>query len=309
MSRPEKPFPANAPGPLVEFAAGLRALRSQAGMTYRELAAITHYSVTTLSQAAAGSRLPDRQVALAYAAACDSDTAEWAVRWDDTKAALGQLDKAPPQPVMSTDQAAAVPTGPAAADTTHPRDRSGITAKPRRPDPAGSSFPGPRAEHREPVVRGLARDLYSSMMALDVTHVRAPVSSPALVTTPADLTRALQQQRARIGNPSYREINRRTRAQGDEVPTSTIQAVFTHADRLPTGRVMKAILAALDVPEDKMQVWSDAWARSRNVSKTAEPELLSRRWRWSPPIRLAAYTVLLLMLISQVILVTITILR
>ncbi|MEV0220583.1 helix-turn-helix domain-containing protein [Streptomyces sp. NPDC050704] len=73
-----------AAGPVQRFASGLRELRAEAdGITYRSLARRAGYSVTTLSQAAAGEQLPTLPVALAYAGACGGDLAEWEARWKE----------------------------------------------------------------------------------------------------------------------------------------------------------------------------------------------------------------------------------
>jgi transcriptional regulator with XRE-family HTH domain len=71
-----------AAGPVQRFAFELRKLRLGAdGITYRSLARRAGYSVTTLSQAAAGEQLPTLPVVLAYAGACGADPAEWEARW------------------------------------------------------------------------------------------------------------------------------------------------------------------------------------------------------------------------------------
>lgn len=71
-----------AAGPVQRFAFELRKLRLEAdGITYRSLAQRAGYSVTTLSQAAAGEQLPTLPVVLAYARACGADLAEWEARW------------------------------------------------------------------------------------------------------------------------------------------------------------------------------------------------------------------------------------
>ena len=74
-------------GPVQRFALDLRRLRSAAGRpTYRELARQAGYSVTVLSQAASGKRLPTLPVALAYAMACGGDQASWQRHWEDAAA-------------------------------------------------------------------------------------------------------------------------------------------------------------------------------------------------------------------------------
>ncbi|MEU6373980.1 DNA-binding protein [Streptomyces sp. NPDC046909] len=81
MGRRERPVDPVA-GPVQEFAHGLRELRRAAGgPTYRELARRASYSVSALSQAAAGDQLPSLAVTLAYVRACDGDAEEWERRW------------------------------------------------------------------------------------------------------------------------------------------------------------------------------------------------------------------------------------
>jgi WD40 repeat protein len=81
MARPELPL-ASQDSALLAFAADLRRLREKAGSpTYRELAASAHYSVTVLSQAASGRKLPSLAVTEAYVQACDGDPEEWRQRW------------------------------------------------------------------------------------------------------------------------------------------------------------------------------------------------------------------------------------
>ncbi|MDI6407686.1 DNA-binding protein [Streptomyces albus] len=81
MGRRERPVDP-AEGPVQQFAYELRKLREEAGRpTYRQLAARCGYSVTTLSQAAAGERLPSLAATLAYVTACGGDPAEWERRW------------------------------------------------------------------------------------------------------------------------------------------------------------------------------------------------------------------------------------
>ncbi|MEO3763485.1 DNA-binding protein [Streptomyces sp. B8F3] len=101
MGRREKPVDPSA-GPVQCFAYELRKLRAEAGgPTYRQLAARGPYSVTALSQAAAGDRLPSLPVALAYAEACGGEPDEWEWRWrqaaaEDAEQPLQHGDAAPP---------------------------------------------------------------------------------------------------------------------------------------------------------------------------------------------------------------------
>ncbi|NUS12748.1 MAG: helix-turn-helix transcriptional regulator, partial [Streptomyces sp.] len=86
-----------AAGPVQRFAYRLRELRAAEGMTYRSLARRAGYSVSTLSQAAAGDQLPTLPVALAYARACGGDLAQWEARWKEAaEGATGDDDGSSP---------------------------------------------------------------------------------------------------------------------------------------------------------------------------------------------------------------------
>ncbi|MET9451119.1 nSTAND1 domain-containing NTPase [Streptomyces cinerochromogenes] len=90
-----------AAGPVQRFAQELRKLRQEAGgLTYRVMVQRVGYSVTTLSQAAAGERLPSVQVTLAYVRACGGDEDEWRERWRQAAAQVaaepGEGSAAPP---------------------------------------------------------------------------------------------------------------------------------------------------------------------------------------------------------------------
>jgi WD40 repeat protein len=81
MGRPERLVDPKAGG-IQLLAHDLRELRAIAGTpTYRKMAVEAGFSVTVLSQAASGERLPSLAVVLAYARACGGDQAEWELRW------------------------------------------------------------------------------------------------------------------------------------------------------------------------------------------------------------------------------------
>ncbi|WP_223198522.1 nSTAND1 domain-containing NTPase [Solihabitans fulvus] len=81
MPRRERPLDAGDDA-VVRFAGELRSLREKAGgPTYRELSKRAHYSVTALSEAANGRRLPSLAVTLAYVTACGGDAEAWETTW------------------------------------------------------------------------------------------------------------------------------------------------------------------------------------------------------------------------------------
>ncbi|MEV6546339.1 hypothetical protein [Streptomyces sp. NPDC051665] len=81
MGRPERPLDPAA-GPVQRLAQQLRDLRGGTGSpSYRAMARTAGFSATTLSDAAAGQRLPSLAVVQGYVRACGGDPAEWEARW------------------------------------------------------------------------------------------------------------------------------------------------------------------------------------------------------------------------------------
>ncbi|MEV0016401.1 nSTAND1 domain-containing NTPase [Streptomyces tendae] len=81
-----------AAGPVERFAAELRALRDSVGRpTYRTMAEKVPFSVTALSQAAAGRQLPTLAVTLAYVDVCGGEAGEWERRWRAASAEAAAL--------------------------------------------------------------------------------------------------------------------------------------------------------------------------------------------------------------------------
>ncbi|NUT46994.1 MAG: hypothetical protein HOV94_06670 [Saccharothrix sp.] len=84
---------------LIGFARGLRNLREKAGSpTYRELARAAHYSAASLSEAAAGRKLPSLDVALAFVRACGGDVEQWRQHWQEVAAELADAGSRAEEP-------------------------------------------------------------------------------------------------------------------------------------------------------------------------------------------------------------------
>ncbi|MER0240913.1 WD40 repeat domain-containing protein [Streptomyces sp. HSW2009] len=95
MGRSQRPLNPHD-GPVEAFAVALRTLRSGAGNpTYRAMAQRAGYAVTTLSQAAAGERLPSLPVTLAYVRACKADPVEWEARGHAAETATREARRTP----------------------------------------------------------------------------------------------------------------------------------------------------------------------------------------------------------------------
>ncbi|MET9632817.1 hypothetical protein ABZX92_35720 [Lentzea sp. NPDC006480] len=92
MPRPERPLDSDD-DELLRFAADLRLLREKAGKpTYRELSKAAHYSVTVLSEAASGRKLPSLAVTVAYVHACGGDVEQWRRRWHEVAESVKPAD-------------------------------------------------------------------------------------------------------------------------------------------------------------------------------------------------------------------------
>ncbi|GHE44607.1 hypothetical protein GCM10017771_64790 [Streptomyces capitiformicae] len=75
-------------GPVQRLAHELRELRQAVGSpSYRAMAKKAGFAPTTLSQAAAGERLPSWSVVEGYVRACEGDPADWEPRWQEAEAA------------------------------------------------------------------------------------------------------------------------------------------------------------------------------------------------------------------------------
>jgi transcriptional regulator with XRE-family HTH domain len=87
MGRPEKPIVTLNLG-LLALAGWLREIRTNAQLTYVELAAMTGnaYSATTLQRAASGERVPRLPVVEAYAVACGQSLEQARRRWRHARA-------------------------------------------------------------------------------------------------------------------------------------------------------------------------------------------------------------------------------
>jgi hypothetical protein len=87
---PRREAPIDPSWPLASFASGLRALRHQRKVTYREMAGLANYGATVLSVAAGGRRLPTWGVTKAYVTVCGGPLLEWHQRWREARDTIRQ---------------------------------------------------------------------------------------------------------------------------------------------------------------------------------------------------------------------------
>ncbi len=85
------------------FASRLRALRTEADLTLRQVAVTSGYSHSTLSTAESGRRLPSWDVTAAFVQACgDKDVTRWRGLWEaaaETQPADNSAEGVPPDPI------------------------------------------------------------------------------------------------------------------------------------------------------------------------------------------------------------------
>jgi Helix-turn-helix domain len=81
MTHPRNAQPSGADADKAAFLRDLRALRDQAGLQTRDLAARAHYPEDTLITAEAGPALPSLPVLEAYVRGCGARSADWEERW------------------------------------------------------------------------------------------------------------------------------------------------------------------------------------------------------------------------------------
>ncbi|RNL70060.1 hypothetical protein [Streptomyces sp. I6] len=260
MPRKETPL-GGGDGPLLEFAAGLRQLRRSAGSPpYRKLAERAHYSISTLSSAASGLRLPTLAVTLAYVSACGGDPQEWERRWRETAGRLGGQR-----------------TGPGTAQETQaPPPYAGL--RPFREQDAQWFFGreqlveelvGRLARQRFIVLLGASGSGKSSLLRAGLAPALRPSAAPVLLTPgprpleecavrlgalaglapgglyrelredPENLGRVLRQTAARSGGPGGPAV----------LIVDQFEEIFTLCqDGCERGRFIEALVAAADRP-------------------------------------------------------------
>jgi len=105
-------------GPRAELAKRLRALRAGRGMTLRELAARSGYSLASMSNAESGRRVPSWEVLAAFVQSCGHDPAQWRQLWEVARSSdsgpaqspTTDPGRPPASPQSSGDESADVPT-------------------------------------------------------------------------------------------------------------------------------------------------------------------------------------------------------
>src|SRR5262249_39623241 len=99
-----------------------------------------------------------------------------------------------------------------------------------------------------------------------------PPSLTAIVSAP-EFHKALKAQRARVGNPSLRELSAAAAEKGQVLPRSTLAEALIRIDRLPPIDLVEAFLSACHVPGPELDAWRSAWARvAYHAQRESEPK-------------------------------------
>ena len=87
--------------------------RGSAGLTLRQVAERAHYSVSALSEATSGRRMPTWELTRSFVEACGGDLDEWRKRWKYAAEQYYQLEEPDSQPAEPDDPARLPPIRPA----------------------------------------------------------------------------------------------------------------------------------------------------------------------------------------------------
>ncbi|WP_219154545.1 response regulator [Amycolatopsis sp. TNS106] len=231
-------------GPVAEFAAELRALRRSAGTpTYRTLARRANYSITVLSQAAAGIAVPAWPVVKAFVAACGGEPSEWEHRWQAMRR---------DQAIYDTAAAQAPPSEPPASDTfqavRRAQDRQIVNVDPSDVQPIVGSF-GPTIPTWAKLQLGVLKVFLLDDHELVRTGLRTLVESqPDMLVTGEASTAAEAKARIPVSKPDVAILDIRL---PDEDGISVCRFVQTNVKSPPACMMLtsyaddEAMIAAL----------------------------------------------------------------
>lgn len=156
MGRPQVPLDRDG-SPVREFAFWLRDLRNRSGLTYEQIAKITHYGTSTLQGATAGERLPTLKVVVAFVAACEGDVTAWRTYWTQLRRMLDP--DAPSDTTRSVTPSWAVGNG------------SGVADLPAQAVPGDQFFEDPPTQAHDK--DGWYIESFKALLRLDVDPVEA----------------------------------------------------------------------------------------------------------------------------------------
>ncbi|WP_369383169.1 helix-turn-helix domain-containing protein [Streptomyces sp. cg36] len=283
----------------------LRRLRDEAGLTVRQLAELTSYSISSLSQATSGRTLPRWELIKTYAANCGAS--------DEQIAHLHRLWQTASNATAAPRRRAAVTPVQARIPRPRPGSHSSFadSVAPSHPHAGTPSEAGPPPAQPPHDEGDQLAALVSHAYSLAQAHGRdpsAPSTNPYTTAlnlcTTADHFTALMQHMWTHSGKSLRDLVRSMRQAQVPVARSTLHAVL-QGHRLPSTEVLHAFLNACSCPSTHWDLWHQTNTRikiARLLARQERPVSRFARLRLDPVRRTAlTYTTLLILVITQLI--------
>lgn len=222
------------------------------GMKLTEVAKATHYSISALSDATSGKRIPTVALIEKYAAACGMDPAPLlALR----QQAVQEKNSAPATVQDEPDASSALVvrhgTAEVVRQTIGGMSLSKMRGTRREEDtPSAEPPPGQLDLHMATLIQQAMASAGRSSVPVHVDPITGALS---LCTVPKDLMellRALWLQ----SEVSLREMEQRVRRYDIVVSRSSLHKILNE-DQLPPVKVLAAIVGACGMPQDQIDVW------------------------------------------------------
>ncbi|MGW8988324.1 helix-turn-helix domain-containing protein [Streptomyces zhihengii] len=310
QGRPQKPIAADADPRVAALAEALRSLRQRAGLSLRELAAHTHYSAATLSNAASGRNLPHWGLVQVYARGCSAsanDVQRLRLLWESASAAKEDRTGTSATPRSATPESdtprhwlgrrpPSVPTELSFADVVSPdKPAHQPTAPPPRLAPAQGRRPAPAPQRELP-----PHDPGDSLPGLVRQARRMSTSAHPgleLCTTPKHFIDLMENLRQTSGL-SLRDLSNRCKHRGYAVSKSTLHDLLNGRE-LPSTEVLHAFLHATGSDPDDWMTWHQTRTRLKIAQLLNDPKArttvgMMSRDRFTRSATLTAITALLI---------------
>ncbi|KAF2774810.1 MULTISPECIES: helix-turn-helix transcriptional regulator [Streptomyces] len=247
---------------VTELATDMVKTRQAKGKTLKDVAEVSHYSISALSQATSGQCIPSLGIIRAYAEALEIEPEPWL----DLRARAVKERRRTNKEAKSGPETSAGPI-PAVFKSSSPSwvTNSSGRSRPALPSNVVGWLPG---HHREASTgEGAESDVLDDTVARRVQqlvteavqqvtpelHGHPIANILSLCTVPGDLIEVLAETRHR-SSISLQEIVRRTPAGGVSMSKTSLQKLLASQD-LPSAEVLRAILTACEVPDEEIRYW------------------------------------------------------
>ncbi|MEU6540523.1 helix-turn-helix transcriptional regulator [Streptomyces sp. NPDC047000] len=263
---------------LIELANDMVTTRKEVGLTLKNIADTTHYSVSALSQATSGKSIPTTGIIKAYAEALGIDPKHWYDMRDQAVKERGgkgrkntpKNDNRPPgssrrpaSPAPSLANVSAFKARAAMAQVVGvgggklSRDSDLTESESKNPEPPGNVAVA--------TMHKLVLDAFEQAPSQLHGHPVANVLS--LCTIPADLLEVLRDTRERSGL-SFRACSAALRSKGVDISATTLQRLLNGVD-LPPVDLLHALLTTCRVQPEEIRYWLYHRARLELASARA----------------------------------------